>query len=122
MQKFLDWPGSAGQSYRYWFLSSLARSAIKTAAGNYMFLRAKDGFWQPIYIGIADNLADRLSNHEVWPEAVKMGCTAVYAHLSSQQAVRQKEEKDLIARWNPPLNTHHRSDALMLGSRIFATR
>ena len=115
MADYIDWPvGEA--TYRYWFLSNpSSASGIKAVAGNYMFVKLTDGGWVPVYIGIADDLRDRIPGHERWKEAVELGATKVMAHTQENQAVREAEEKALIKHWDPPLNTQHRRRATLLG-------
>lgn len=107
----VDWPGLSGKTYRHWNLSSLAASDIKDEPGNYAFAkRQPDGSYVPLYFGQASSLRDRLPNHEVWPAAVKRGATHVLAHTTQGgEKVRLDEERDLIQRWNPALNTQHRT-------------
>jgi hypothetical protein len=106
----IDWPGASGKSYRYWFLSDTTDSGLSTEAGNYMFVRnTQANLWVPIYIGVAVDLRARVMNHEVWAAAAKAGASRVMAHLQGNEAARIAEERDLIARWNPSLNTHHRT-------------
>ena len=116
MADFIDWPTS-GHRYRYWFLPNPSDSAtIKALAGNYMFVKPTNEGWIPVYIGIAENLKDRIPNHEMWKEAVKHGATEIMAHTQKDSSIRDAEEKDLIKCWNPPLNSQHRTQASLLGS------
>lgn len=115
MAAFIDWP-TDGATYRYWFLSNPSTaSSIQAVAGNYMFVRLANGGWVPVYVGIGDDLSDRIPGHERWAEAVKLGATKVMAHTQSNLAKREAEEKALIKYWNPPLNTQHRRGATLLG-------
>lgn len=115
MTDTIDWPGKSG-SYRYWFLATPVTAAnIQATAGNYMFVRPVTAGWVPVYIGIAENLQDRLPNHERWAEAVKLGATRVMGHTQADAAKRKAEEKDLISHWNPALNTQHSGAARVLG-------
>lgn len=109
---FIDWPGSAGAKYRYWFLGDLSPARIKDQPGNYMFVRQTNrekNWWLPVYIGIADNLRQRLPNHEVWEEAKRCGATHVMGHTQTDRVKRENEERDLIGEWNPQCNTQHRT-------------
>jgi len=111
MAETLEWPGKSGTKYRYYTLSSLEASKIKASPGNYIFAKRSDaGGMIPIYIGKTEDLSARLSNHEKWASAKRHGATHVYAHTSTgTEQSRLNEEQDLIARWNPPLNVHHRT-------------
>ncbi len=109
---FIDWPGLSGAKYRYHFLANLSPQGIKDQAGNYMFVRQSNpakNEWLPVYIGIADDLRQRLPNHEVLEAAKSAGATHAMGHTQADRAAREAEERDLIGRWNPPLNTHHRT-------------
>lgn len=104
----IDWPGLSGKTYRYWTLD--LNGPIKDVAGNYMFVRQlPNGNYVPVYIGQCDNLQGRCSTHERAADARAAGATLMMAHttLTGEQA-RLDEERDLIQKWNPPLNVHHR--------------
>jgi hypothetical protein len=106
----IDFAGASGRVYHYPFLASLAADQIKKEAGNYVFVkRLANGNAVPVYFGQADNLSARLSTHDRWAEAAKLGATQVYAHTTQGgEAARLAEEKDLIQRWKPALNTQHK--------------
>lgn len=111
MSDYIDWPGTTGMTYRYWFLDNpRTPSAIKNVAGNYAFVRRHpNGNFTPLYFGIADSLQNRIPNHERWADAIRAGATHVMSHTTPAGAsARDAEERDLIQRWSPPLNTHHR--------------
>jgi len=87
----------------------LTLDASWTADGGiYIFTGLKDNTWHPYYVGIADSLKVRLATHERWSEAVQLGATHVHARVASLAATREAIEKELIAQYQPPLNTHHR--------------
>lgn len=105
------WPGLSGKTYCYWTLGSLDASAIKDEPGNYVFVkRLANGNFFPLYFGQASSLRARLPTHEVWPVAVQRGATHVMAHTTpAGEKARLDEERDLIQRWNPELNSQHRT-------------
>jgi hypothetical protein len=105
MADFIDWPGDKG-TYRYWFLATPAKAdSIQSVIGNYMFVRqTPQGQWVPVYIGRADDLSVRVPTHDRWDDAIRAGATRVMAHTSPNVAVRDAEEADLIATWQPVLN------------------
>lgn len=105
----IDWPGLSGKTYRYW-LNDMA-NGFREVAGNYAFVRQlPNGNFIPLYFGESENLKDRLSNHEVWPQARRLGATHVMTHTAPDgELARFAEERDLIAQWNPPLNVQHRT-------------
>lgn len=110
MATSIDLPGLSGRSYRYFFLASIAADSVKTDPGNYLFAQPlSNGKVKVLYFGQADNLSRRLSTHDRWDEARRAGATQVYAHVTQGgEAARCAEEKDLIQRWDPPLNVQHR--------------
>jgi hypothetical protein len=111
MSSTIDWPGQSDKTYRYWFLSSLKAADIKRVGGNYAFVKQlENGNYAPLYFGQTDNLSERISSHELWPEALRLGATDVMTHTTpAGESARLSEESDLIARWNPILNRQHRT-------------
>ena len=103
----IDWPGASGKSYRYW--SNDLTSSYKDEAGNYMFVKPSGNGYLPVYIVQADSLKIRLANHERLSEAKRAGATLAMSHTSpSGEQARLAEERDLIAKWSPPLNVQHK--------------
>jgi hypothetical protein len=108
----IDWNGATGKTYRYWFLETPRNAAsIKNEGGNYALVRQlPNGNFSPLYFGLADSLQNRVPNHERWNDAIRLGVTHVMAHTTpAGDAVRIAEERDLIQRWNPPMNVQHRT-------------
>lgn len=66
--------------------------------------RAPNGTYYVHYVGQASSLKDRMSNHERWAEAQRLGATHVLAMSVSMQADRDKLEAILIAELSPALN------------------
>jgi hypothetical protein len=106
----IDFTGNSGSGYRYWNID-LRVETLQSVPGNYAFLKqTASNSYIPLYFGQADNLSDRLRNHERWPDAVRAGATVIVAHTTpAGESARLSEERDLIVRWNPPLNVHHRT-------------
>lgn len=74
-------------------------------AGIYIFAGVNsEGKWYPLYIGQSDSLAVRLSTHEKWPEAERLGATHVHAMTVGDAAVRAEVERNLIQFYQPRLN------------------
>jgi hypothetical protein len=112
MSDTIDWIGQSGATYRYWFLPNpKVAAAIKDEGGNYAFVKQlPNGNFVPLYFGKADSLRARLPSHECWPEATRLGVTHVMTHTTpAGDAARSAEERDLIQRWNPPMNVQHRT-------------
>lgn len=119
MANHIDWQGNVSV-YRYWFLDTPSdASSIKPEGGNYIFVRPTEAGWIPVYVGIADNLSTRIPYHERWADALRAGATRVMAHTEANALRREAEERDLIARWSPVLNSHHMRPARKLGGLNF---
>jgi hypothetical protein len=105
---YIDWTGNSGTAYRYWFVTDT--STLVAKGGNYAFVkRLPNANFLPLYFGQADNLWARIPNHERWDEAKRMGATHVMGHTTpAGETARLSEERDLIQRWDPPLNVQHR--------------
>ncbi|MBO6756372.1 MAG: hypothetical protein JJ902_08605 [Roseibium sp.] len=80
----------------------------------YMFCKLEGSVHVPLYIGRAENLANRLSGHERLEEAIFQGATHLLVHAPGHAARVGfiEAERRLIIRYNPPLNTQHRSLSL----------
>lgn len=98
------WPGSSGKEYKYWIYA--IGTDFNDAPGNYIFAKeTSPGRWSPIYIGETKSLKDRLPAHEKLPCVKRHGGTHVHAHVTQGgEKVRQAEESDLLANWDPPCN------------------
>jgi hypothetical protein len=110
MSNVIDWNGTSGKTYRYWFLDDISPAGIQAVAGNYAFVKQlADGKFLPLYFGEAQDLQNRIPNHDRWADAKKAGVTHVMAHTTQGGVeARCAEERDLIQQWNTPLNVHHR--------------
>ena len=62
------------------------------------------GRWRAYYIGQAKSFKDRLSNHDQWDAAVRLGATHIHARVVQQQADRDRIEAELIGAYQPTLN------------------
>lgn len=107
----INYAGLSGISYKYWNTDIRRLEDVLPVSGNYAFLKPTGpNTFVPLYFGEAENLKDRLRNHERWPEAMRAGATVIVTHTTPAGAsARLAEERDLIAKWNPPLNVHHRT-------------
>ena len=104
----VNWPGASGKLYTYW-LDDPA-STFKNEGGNYAFVKQlPNGNFVPLYFGQAKSLQNRLPSHERWPDALRLGATHSMTHTTpAGEQARLDEERDLIQRWNPPLNVQHK--------------
>ena len=74
-------------------------------AGVYVFTGLdRIGRWIALYIGQADSLRTRLSRHEQWSPAVRLGATHVHAMVVPLKADRDRIEQELIQAYQPTLN------------------
>lgn len=74
MSQTIDWPGQSGRTYRYW-LNKMADGFL-AVSGNYALVKMlPNGNFVPLYFGESINLRERLANHEMWPQAVRLGAT-----------------------------------------------
>lgn len=98
--------GASGIEYFYTpYLFSEARWHPDPA--NYVFgYPDESGTWHLVYIGETANLLGRMQTHAQWQAAQRLGCTHVLVNLNPDGArVRRVQERDLIARYRPVLNT-----------------
>ena len=109
-EQYIDWTGSSGAKYRYWFLVNPTSAGILAKPGNYAFVKQlPNGNFTPLYFGESEDLQARIPGHDRWQEAVRAGMTHVMAHSAAGgESARQAEERDLIQQWHPPLNVQHR--------------
>jgi hypothetical protein len=100
--------GASGAKYTYYL--AIMSGSWQAKPANYMFARRNpDGSWFVAYIGICEDVSDRMSNHERWAEAVRdYRVTHVLNHINESAAARETEERDLILSLDPPMNTQHR--------------
>ncbi len=109
--QFVEWTGKSGMVHKYWLID--IGSPLKDEGGNYGFARRlPNGNVTPLYFGEADSLRNRLTKHERWGEALRLGVTHLMAHTTpGGEQARMAEERDLVRYWNPPMNIQQRSKA-----------
>lgn len=72
-------------------------------AGVYVFAAPLGrGRWKALYVGETGSLANRIPDHERWPEARRLGATHV--HVRAESLRRSEIERELIRAYQPPLN------------------
>ena len=84
----------------------------------YMFCKLEHGIYVPNYIGRAQNLSERLANHERKAEAINLGAQFLLVHTPPAFTARVnyiEAERRLIRQYNPVLNTQHRGLGSLLG-------
>lgn len=109
MTKAIEWPGKSGKKYRYHFVDM--GQPFETIAGNYCFAKQlANGNFVPLYFGETSDFENRMPGHDVWAKALVLGATHAMAHSTlGGVEVRRAEERDLIQKWNPTLNTQYRT-------------
>ena len=75
-------------------------------AGLYIFASwdSTDESWFPLYVGQALSFAERLPNHEKWPEAEILGAAYIHVRVEPDESRRAALEKKLIQHYQPHLN------------------
>ena len=103
----LTWPGASGIAYTYEFIN--INLPLPPVPANYLFLSGGPAGFTILYAGETADLSSRCANHERIDEAARLGARYVCAHANRGGVLaRQMEERDLILRWQPVLNTQHR--------------
>jgi len=98
--------GASGIEYFYTpYL--FAQSGFHPDPANYAFGHVDEcGAWQLAYIGETANLLSRMRTHAQWQAAQRLGCTHVLVNLNpAGMKVRRVQERDLVTRYRPVLNT-----------------
>jgi len=87
---------------------------------NYAFAYLGDGeVWHVLYVGETENLLSRMRGHGQWASAQRLGGTHVLVKLNTGGLrVRRVEERDLIARYRPVLNTQHLREPILRVKRM----
>ncbi len=102
------WRGESGK--RYMFKSVLTKHGLPDDSGGiYIFVRRRFAFFlEPLYVGKAANLKDRLLGHEKWGNAWWVhGATEHHVKCIKSENERRQVEEDLIRSLRPKLNDVH---------------
>ena len=102
--RVINWTGKTGRKYKYW-IYKIGHGFVRQP-GNYIFAKETEpSKWKPIYIGETKDLSTRFDDHHKADCIKREGATAIHVHKGSSTADhRRAEERDLVARWNPPCN------------------
>ncbi|WP_156423819.1 hypothetical protein [Erythrobacter sp. YT30] len=104
MTSFHRFKGSSGT----WYQFAMASIGVRWASGIgvYIFARIKpDGNYDILYVGRSSDLANRPSpSHEKFEAAKRLGMTHVGAAICATERLSDAAERDLIAKFSPPLN------------------
>jgi hypothetical protein len=100
----MTWTGHSGKAYRYEIYG--IDTEFRPLPGNYIYAQqTEDGGWLPIYVGQTRDMHQRLEGQEKLASAVEIGATHIHMHYDTVgQFARCAEERDLIVRWQPPVN------------------
>jgi hypothetical protein len=113
------WKGVDGS--RYEFAEYAYDSDWTDSGGIYIFAaRLPNGDWNPLFVGNAHSLEQRLQAHDKWPWAVRLGATGVLACAEPDDGKRRRAVAEMIARLKPPLNEHPEipTQATQMGRRM----
>lgn len=102
------WRGESGR--RYMFRCALTRRGLPDDSGGvYIFVRRRFAFFlEPLYVGKAANLRERLVGHEKWGGAWwRHGATERHVRRVATETERLIIEEDLIRGLKPKLNDVH---------------
>ncbi len=92
------WPGKSGTKYGYW-IKKLPYSCNPNQNGNYIFAKAVNSSWIPVYIGQGD-LDTRINDPAHNRCAISKGATHVHVHKTATESARRAEEQDLLAEYD----------------------
>jgi hypothetical protein len=108
----IECTGASGMKYLYY--PTMPGSTWLDKPGNYLFCKWNARNWVIQYAGECQSFSTRIPTHERWGEAVRdYGVTMAFSHVTQGGVdARQREERDLIQAYNPPMNIHHRTNAL----------
>jgi hypothetical protein len=120
-----SWRGESGKRYR--FRCVLTRKGLPEAGvgGIYVFVRRRWAFFlEPLYVGKAHDLRNRLMGHEKWPRAYwYYGATERYVMGPIHDEVdRRRVEEDLIRGLKPRMNDMEIPQAKKADRRAAARR
>jgi len=97
-----NWPLGNGQTLEFKIYGFNTR--WNEVAGLYIFAYSHENYWHALYVGQTDDFSRRLACHERLDEALRKGATHIHASAVSQAANRDKWEKMLIRKLQPPMN------------------
>lgn len=101
------WRGESGQRYKLKCVLDKNGMPEAGVGGVYMFIRRRWAFFlEPLYVGKAHDIRNRLLGHEKWGRAYwYYGATERYIlHPVPEEIDRQRIEEDLIKGLMPPMN------------------
>ncbi len=102
-----SWRGESGRRYRFRCVLTKKGLPEQGVGGIYVFVRRRWAFYlEPLYVGKAHDLRNRLMGHEKWPRAFwYYGATERYVLGPIRDEVdRRRIEEDLIRGLKPRMN------------------
>lgn len=102
-----SWRGESGRRYRFKCVLTKKGLPEEGVGGIYVFVRRRWAFYlEPLYVGKAHDLRNRLMGHEKWPRAYWFyGATERYILGPIRDEVdRRRIEEDLIRGLKPRMN------------------
>lgn len=102
-----SWRGLSGRRYKLKCVLSKQGMPPAGIGGIYIFVRRRFGFFlEPLYVGKAHDIRNRLLGHEKWGRAFwYYGATERYIlHPIRDEIDRRRIEEDLIKGLMPPMN------------------
>jgi hypothetical protein len=109
------WKGESGRAYKFRCVLSKKGLPPEGTGGIYVFVRRRWAFlMEPLYVGKAHDLRNRLLGHEKWGRAYwYYGATERYVlGPIRDEADRRRVEEDLIRKLKPRMNDVAIPDAL----------
>jgi len=101
------WRGESGRRYKLTCVLSKGQMPPAGIGGIYVFVRRRWAFFlEPLYVGKAHDIRNRLLGHEKWGRAYwYYGATERYIlHPIRDEIDRRRIEEDLIKGLMPPMN------------------
>ena len=98
---FTEFIGASGEAYRF----VVSDGQVRTPSGGvFAYVRHTANGFELVYVGETENLATGAG--ELWTEAARAhGATHLLTRLVFARSTRSAEQADLIAAYNPPMNT-----------------
>lgn len=84
------WPGKSGRVYPH-SVFPLAQAPWVPEANYVLASVGADGGWEPIYVGVTENLAETLRTSSVLSQALRLGATHIHIHLLGESPQHRLE-------------------------------
>lgn len=94
--------GVSGRLHR--FAAFSPEAPLPASPAVYAFAARGPAGWTPVFLSRTANLAQRMTRHELWEDARRMGATHILIHQRHERDAREAVEADLLAALRPALN------------------